>query len=400
VTIIYTQLTETDIALSLGIPFRRGYLLVSRRSSRLAYCVLTRGFQYGAPGSGKTSIIHSLAGELGLDIYIVSLSKIGLDDTMLNSLITQLPQRCIALMEDIDAAFKSGLTRDMTTEEKGEKSQNPGEDAPDGRKKDPTAEVEKGPTATRITLSGLLNALDGVAAQEGRLLFATTNRYSALDPALIRPGRMDLHVEFRLASRFQTRELFRRFFVPSIAQHNPHNTTDETRGADSGYTTPSNDSAAEDSTSKSPSSTSSSSSVPVVEEAPAFNGTKHSARAPTLSAEQVERLATQFADSIPERQFSMASLQGYLMLYKTRPLQAVEDISRWVEDKLAEQERGLKGGSQRIGDDKSDSQPGAGGSTREAGGEQVSEADSPVVVEKKDAVIQMPSPGDGEAVES
>src|SRR5882757_6395328 len=77
-----------------GIPFRRGYLL------------------YGAPGSGKTSIIHSLAGELGLDIYIISLSKNGLDDSTLNSLISSLPEQCIAIMEDIDAAFTHGLTRD------------------------------------------------------------------------------------------------------------------------------------------------------------------------------------------------------------------------------------------------------------------------------------------------
>ena len=48
-----------------GIPFRRGYLL------------------WGVPGSGKTSIIHGLAGELGLDIYIVSLAKSGLDDSTL-----------------------------------------------------------------------------------------------------------------------------------------------------------------------------------------------------------------------------------------------------------------------------------------------------------------------------
>jgi AAA+ superfamily predicted ATPase len=51
----------------------------------------------------------------------------------------------------------------------------------------------------------LLNALDGISAQEGRLLFATTNRYHTLDPALTRPGRMDLHVEFRLASQYQAR---------------------------------------------------------------------------------------------------------------------------------------------------------------------------------------------------
>jgi hypothetical protein len=81
---------------SSGIPFRRGYLL------------------YGVPGSGKTSIIHSLAGELGLDIYIISLSKTGLDDCALNALISSLPEHCIAIMEDIDAAFTHGLTRDRT----------------------------------------------------------------------------------------------------------------------------------------------------------------------------------------------------------------------------------------------------------------------------------------------
>lgn len=47
--------------------------------------------QYGAPGSGKTSIIHSMAGELGLDVYIISLSRAGLDDTALSELISELP---------------------------------------------------------------------------------------------------------------------------------------------------------------------------------------------------------------------------------------------------------------------------------------------------------------------
>ena len=61
-------------------------------------------------------MIHSLAGELGLDVYIISLSRASLDDTSLSTLIAELPRRCIALMEDIDAAFHHGLTRDLQDE--------------------------------------------------------------------------------------------------------------------------------------------------------------------------------------------------------------------------------------------------------------------------------------------
>ncbi|KAI0725711.1 hypothetical protein C8Q72DRAFT_785030, partial [Fomitopsis betulina] len=84
-----------------GIPFRRGYLLV---------------MTHLAPGSGKTSMIQSIAGELGLNVYIVTLSRIGMDDSALNELISNMPRRCIALMEDIDAAFKAGITRDLPSE--------------------------------------------------------------------------------------------------------------------------------------------------------------------------------------------------------------------------------------------------------------------------------------------
>ncbi|KAF8475170.1 P-loop containing nucleoside triphosphate hydrolase protein [Russula ochroleuca] len=262
-----------------GIPFRRGYLL------------------YGVPGSGKTSIIHSLAGELGLDIYIISLSKTGLDDCALNALISSLPEHCIAIMEDIDAAFTHGLTRDRT-DMKLEDLRHRDAVFSDAVVKD-----------TQITLSGLLNALDGVSAQEGRLLFATTNRYHSLDPALIRPGRMDIHIEFRLASRYQARELYKRFYFPDAPDEV---TMDDEASSDSGYDTPTID--------------------PIDDEPPKYNGTTHLARAPKLSKKKIEQLAEQFAARIPERKLSMASLQGYLMSYKTRPFQAVDDVERWVED--------------------------------------------------------------------
>ncbi|KIK61467.1 hypothetical protein GYMLUDRAFT_225157 [Collybiopsis luxurians FD-317 M1] len=224
-----------------GIPFRRGYLL------------------YGAPGCGKTSLIHSIAGELDLDVYIISLSRSGLDDNSLNELITELPERCVALMEDIDVALTRGLTRES-------------DDNPDRTGKDdtnPKYQLNVAYSSSRVTLSGLLNCLDGIGAAEGRILFATTNKYSSLDPALTRPGRMDLHIEFKLASKHQARELFCHFYKPK----HPH---------------------------------------------------------AKFSDNMVESLASQFADLIPERQLSMAALQGFLMTYKSRPSLAVEMAPEWL----------------------------------------------------------------------
>jgi chaperone BCS1 len=64
----------------------------------------------------------------------------------------------------------------------------------------------------------VLNALDGVAAQEGRLVFMTTNHRERLDPALIRPGRCDVHVFIGNASHAQIAGMVRRFF-PKLDHH-------------------------------------------------------------------------------------------------------------------------------------------------------------------------------------
>ncbi|PPQ68406.1 hypothetical protein CVT26_006077 [Gymnopilus dilepis] len=299
-----------------GIPFRRGYLL------------------YGAPGSGKTSIIHSLAGELGLDVYIVSLSRSLLDDAALSELISELPgeqiilqpierqyslspsERCIALMEDIDAAFSQTLKRNLDEEDAATKSSKEEKGKAQGQ----------GQATSRVSLSGLLNALDGVGAQEGRILFATTNKYSSLDPALCRPGRMDIHVQFKLASKYQARELYRCFYLPdSEAEHVKGDESPVT--SDSGY-----GSEDEKVALSSPSDETAGSPIEGVE----FSGYSHRVRAPKLSASQVAILAAKFADAVPEREFSMASLQGFLMSYKTRPYEAVRDIPDWITKERAD----------------------------------------------------------------
>lgn len=149
-----------------GIPYRRGYLL------------------HGPPGCGKTSFCQVLAGEFQLDMCMLSLSNAKLNDAKLASYFRDAPENSIILLEDVDAVF---VDRDV----KKEGGSGGG---------------------TGVSFSGLLNAIDGVASQEGRLFFMTTNYPEKLDSALVRPGRCDVKVELKRASRSQMRNLFLRFF--------------------------------------------------------------------------------------------------------------------------------------------------------------------------------------------
>jgi chaperone BCS1 len=63
-----------------------------------------------------------------------------------------------------------------------------------------------------VTFSGFLNALDGVASGEERIIFMTTNHVDKLDAALIRPGRVDLVECIDDASPVQAKILFTRFY--------------------------------------------------------------------------------------------------------------------------------------------------------------------------------------------
>ncbi|WVF70778.1 hypothetical protein IAT40_005572 [Kwoniella sp. CBS 6097] len=147
-----------------GIPYRRGYLL------------------HGPPGSGKTSYIQALAGSLQYNICLLNLAERGLTDDKLNHLLGLVPERSIILLEDVDSAFN----RRVQTSEDGYKS--------------------------AVTFSGLLNALDGVASSEERIIFMTTNHYDRLDPALIRPGRVDVHELLGDAAGEQAKRLFVKFY--------------------------------------------------------------------------------------------------------------------------------------------------------------------------------------------
>lgn len=116
-----------------------------------------------------------------MDVYVVSLSASWINDSSLTTLLGRIPARSILLLEDIDAAFTRSTSRD-----------NESTGAPDTSKKTAGPEKKeesdsKASTDTNtLTLSGLLNALDGMQASESRILFCTTNHLERLDPALSR----------------------------------------------------------------------------------------------------------------------------------------------------------------------------------------------------------------------
>ncbi|KAK7065411.1 mitochondrial chaperone [Halocaridina rubra] len=159
---------------SRGIPYRRGYLL------------------HGPPGCGKSSFITALAGELQLSICVLNLSERGLTDDRLNHLLALAPENTIILLEDVDSAF---VSREDTSQMKAAYA-----------------------GLNRLTFSGLLNCLDGVASTEARIVFMTTNYPERLDSALIRPGRVDLKQYIGYCTPYQLESMFSRFF-PDFSPH-------------------------------------------------------------------------------------------------------------------------------------------------------------------------------------
>jgi ATP-dependent 26S proteasome regulatory subunit len=129
-------------------------------------------------------------GELHMNVAIISLSS-DLDDNRFLSCLQRKPRNSILLIEDVDSVkISTNETETSTT-----KTSNSG-----------------------ITLSSLLNALDGIIGQEGSVVFMTCNDTSKLPPALLRPGRIDLKLHMGLADDFQIRSMYKRFFDKSSGE--------------------------------------------------------------------------------------------------------------------------------------------------------------------------------------
>lgn len=140
------------------VPWRRGYLLE------------------GLHGAGKGTTVQAIATHFNLDVYVINLSE--MTDDRFRDAVSGIPEKAILLLEDIDCAILEG----RKTEEN-----------------------------TGLSFSGLLNVLDGICVPEGRVTFMTTNHKDKLDPALIRPGRVDYEIHFTYANFDQIIDLARKF---------------------------------------------------------------------------------------------------------------------------------------------------------------------------------------------
>ncbi|KAG7632912.1 ATPase AAA-type core [Arabidopsis suecica] len=153
-----------DYYKKIGKAWKRGYLL------------------YGPPGTGKSTMIAAMANLLNYSIYDLELTAIQ-NNSELRKLLTATSNKSIIVIEDIDCSL------DLTGKRK-KKESNLMIWRKDG---DQDNEENK----SFVTLSGLLNFIDGIwsACGQERIIVFTTNHLAKLDPALIRRGRMDMHIE-------------------------------------------------------------------------------------------------------------------------------------------------------------------------------------------------------------
>ncbi len=210
-----------------------------------------------------------MGGEFGLDLYEVKIPSVA-NDADLEQMFQEIPPQCIVLLEDIDAVWSD---------------------------RESSRELERQETSGGLrpgcTLSGLLNVLDGVGSQEGRIVIMTTNKPERLDSALVRPGRVDMKVFLGNISQRSAEEMFIRMFAPE------------------------------------------SDSWALVSETSSAGSVASSGFGRPLDLEAVQNLASTFASYIPEDMFTPSQLQGFFQLHLESPVEAAANIPAWVQRELS-----------------------------------------------------------------
>ncbi|TVU38856.1 hypothetical protein EJB05_12251, partial [Eragrostis curvula] len=164
----------------IGKAWKRGYLL------------------YGPPGTGKSSLVAAMANYLRFDLFDLDLAEV-YNNAALSKLLMGITSRSILVIEDIDCCNSAASREDD------------GDDSPSQAQ----SSSKKAQQRDNLTLSGLLNFIDGLWSTSGeeRIIIFTTNYKDRLDPALLRPGRMDMHVYMGYCGWEAFKTLARNYFL-------------------------------------------------------------------------------------------------------------------------------------------------------------------------------------------
>ncbi|KAJ3414623.1 hypothetical protein HDV05_006264 [Chytridiales sp. JEL 0842] len=239
---------DRDLYKRLGTPYKLGILLS------------------GPPGTGKTSLLHGLSSEGNRDMYVLNLKEFTTDKSLQNA-FSRVPKGCMIVLEDVDAqsrcVWDRRRRRKMENDEK--KVQGPlsmemmqaieelendcmqvdgnvntanvlaastestacSSPIPVDISSLDSSDLLSSATGTSSsssstfmpptppplssdtpTLSTILSCLDGHSMNENVLIVMTTNHPEVLDPAVLRPGRMDLHLELGCVTAYQCQRMF------------------------------------------------------------------------------------------------------------------------------------------------------------------------------------------------
>lgn len=186
-----------DYYAKIGKAWKRGYLL------------------HGPPGTGKSSMIAAIANFLNYDVYDLELTSVK-DNTELRKLLINTSSKSIIVIEDIDCSLDLAGKREKN-KKKSEDEEKEKDVSKEMKKK---MEEESSNKDSKVTLSGLLNFIDGLwsACGEERLIIFTTNYIEKLDPALIRKGRMDKHIEMSFCD-FEAFKILAKNYLNIIESH-------------------------------------------------------------------------------------------------------------------------------------------------------------------------------------
>ena len=161
-------------------------------------CVLLNG----KPGTGKSSIIATIATYLKKNIYYISFDNIETNDD-LHNIVDHVIKNCnggIIVCEDIDAIgnFLHKRVNDdfieITTAETNNIKNN------------------------SLTMAYFLNLLQGTITPDGLIFIATTNHLEKLDEAFYRDGRFDVKLTLTYADKYQMNKIYNKFIGRNIPE--------------------------------------------------------------------------------------------------------------------------------------------------------------------------------------